>query len=378
MKRRIVIFMVGLLVSTSLMTACGKKNEATEASSQSEETEKEGSGESVADPEEEDVQDEKEEIKPQIAVLLPGSSVDRRWRMDADVFRRKLGDEGYQVMIRYATGNTLTQNEQILSIAAQEKPVEAMVIAPVDPWDLTSTLSTVSEKKIPVFSYDDLIMNTDAVSYYVTFDTRKEGQKLGAKIIEDLELEKKQKEGEKAAFRLYSFEPDDFTELFLYNGLRESLDPWILDTTLIETRTSPEAICTLSKEDAFYALKQLTKRGHSPEDEDWPDIYTVGNDLEIIQKIAAREITGTFFNDSRVLAEACADTILTYLKDETPEVSDYQQYDNGLRLVRSITCESEYVDQDDYKKLVDSGYYKESDITPYIPVPEAEMPTEQK
>ena len=100
--------------------------------------------------------------------------------------------------------------------------------------------------------------------------------------------------------------------------------------------------------------------------------------LKIIQKIAAREITGTFFNDSRVLAEACADTILTYLKDETPEVSDYQQYDNGLRLVRSITCESEYVDQDDYKKLVDSGYYKESDITPYIPVPEAEMPTEQK
>ena len=50
-------------------------------------------------------------------------------------------------------------------------------------------------------------------------------------------------------------------------------------------------------------------------------------------------------------------------EDETPEVSDYQQYDNGLRLVRSITCESEYVDQDDYQKLVDSGYYKESDIT---------------
>ena len=363
MKRRMVIFMVGLFVSTSLMTACGKKNEATQASSKSEETEKEGSGESVADPEETEAADGEEEIKPQIAVLLPGSSVDKRWRMDADVFRKGLGDKGYQVMIRYATGNALTQEEQILSIAAQERPVEAMVIAPVDPWGLTSTLETVSEKKIPVFSYDDLIMDTDAVSYYVTFDTRQEGQLLGTKIVEDLELEKKQKEGERASIHLYSFEPQDSSELFLYNGLRESLDPWFLDNTLIESRTSPDAICTLSKEDAFQALKQLTKRGHSPEDEDWPAVYTIGNDLEVIQKIASKEITGTFFQDSRVLAAACTDTLLTYLEDETPEVSDYQQYDNGLRLVRSITCESEYVDQDDYQKLVDSGYYKESDIT---------------
>ena len=155
MKRRMVIFMVGLFVSTSLMTACGKKNEATQASSKSEETEKEGSGESVADPEVTEAADGEEEIKPQIAVLLPGSSVDKRWRMDADVFRKELGDKGYQVMIRYATGNALTQEEQILSIVAQERPVEAMVIAPVDPWGLTSTLETVSEKKIPVFSYDE-------------------------------------------------------------------------------------------------------------------------------------------------------------------------------------------------------------------------------
>ena len=360
MKRRIVILMAGILVSASIMTACGKKNEATKASAESEETEKEGSGESVAAPEEQETPEE--EIKPQIAVFLPGSSVDRRWRMEADVFRKNLGDKGYQVMLRYATGNVKTQEEQIRSICAQSTPAKALIIAPVDPWELTEELAEAVEKKIAVFAYDDLIMNTDALSYYVTFDHRHEGQLLGEKIAEMCELDKKQENGEKTSIRFYSFTPETTGELFLYNGLMEKLEPYLESGVLTETRTNPEVICTLDGEDGLQAAEQLEKRGHLPTDEDWPLIFTVSNDSEVIRNIASGRITGTFFCDGRTLAASCADTVLTYLSDETPEVSDYQQYDNGLRLVRSIVTEPEYADQDDYKKLVDSGYFTEQEI----------------
>ena len=48
----------------------------------------------------------------------------------------------------------------------------------------------MKEAEIPVFSYDDLIMDTNAVKYYVTFGGRQIGQMIGKKIIESEELDK--------------------------------------------------------------------------------------------------------------------------------------------------------------------------------------------
>lgn len=44
-------------------------------------------------------------------------------------------------------------------------------------------------------------------------------------------------------------------------------------------------------------------------------------------------------------------------------VNDTETYDNGALVVPSYLCEPVFADKDNYKELlVDSGYYKESDL----------------
>lgn len=50
-------------------------------------------------------------------------------------------------------------------------------------------LAIVKEEGIPVIAYDRLIMETDAVSYYATFDNYKVGQLQGEYLVQALGLE---------------------------------------------------------------------------------------------------------------------------------------------------------------------------------------------
>ena len=45
------------------------------------------------------------------------------------------------------------------------------------------------EAGIPVISYDRLLMNSDAVTYYATFDNYKVGQKQGEYLVDALDLD---------------------------------------------------------------------------------------------------------------------------------------------------------------------------------------------
>ena len=68
-------------------------------------------------------------------------------------------------------------------------------------------LEQVYEKSIPVISYDQLIMDTDKINYYVTFDTRKAGKMVGDSIIKKMDLEKAREEKQHADHRV----PDGFS-----------------------------------------------------------------------------------------------------------------------------------------------------------------------
>lgn len=64
-----------------------------------------------------------------------------------------------------------------------------LVIASIDGSSWGEPLSQAKEAGIPVISYDRLIVNSDAVSYYATFDNYKVGQKQGEYLVEALGLE---------------------------------------------------------------------------------------------------------------------------------------------------------------------------------------------
>ena len=50
--------------------------------------------------------------------------------------------------------------------------------------------------------------------------------------------------------------------------------------------------------------------------------------------------------------------------EEDPEVNDYEQYDNGVKIIGTYLCEPQIIDGDNYEILIDNGYYDEEEIRP--------------
>ena len=65
---------------------------------------------------------------------------------------------------------------------------KVLVIAAIDGSALKNPLDQAKKKGIKVIAYDRLIMNTDAVSYYATFDNYKVGSIQGEYLVDKLGL----------------------------------------------------------------------------------------------------------------------------------------------------------------------------------------------
>jgi putative multiple sugar transport system substrate-binding protein len=75
----------------------------------------------------------------------------------------------------------------------------------------------------------------------------------------------------------------------------------------------------------------------------------------------------TVFKDTRKLAAATIELADALLKGQTPSIAgarlDTTSYDTGKKKVKAYLLEPVIVNKDNYKAvMIDSGYYKESDI----------------
>ena len=262
---------MGFCIAAVSMGGCGT-NEATEAASESAQTEGEGTGELSEDGEktedaevngeddfddsdEKDSGNEKEEDKSgssdekkaadseeaeqedddqeaedvqKVAVLLPD---EEEWSRDAEAFESSLEEDGYEPVICYAQGDISRQVLQIRDML--EEQVAAFIIAPVDPYGLPDVLEDVREADIPVFSYEDLIMDTNAVNYYTAYGGRLVGHQIGDEIVKRQELDQARENKESRTIEFFMGSLDDSQALFVYNGIMEVLQPYLDDGTLI-------------------------------------------------------------------------------------------------------------------------------------------------
>lgn len=432
MKKKTAYILLGVFLTTSILGGCGKKNKATEAASESAQTEKEGTGESeeeltetptpeeetdkedkssdntgTSEPDSEENGDSAEIQKEKIAVLFPNEEA---WTKDADEFKTSLEDDGYEPVIQYAENDVSKQVSQIQQLTDE---VSAFVIAPVDPYGLKSVLEDVKEAEIPVFSYDDLIMDTNAVKYYVTYGGRQIGQMIGKKIIDSEELDKVREAKESRTIEFFMGSLDDTQALFLYNGLMETLQEYLDDGTLVcksgkisfddtgilrwskstaKSRAAqileefypngdaPDIICTGFDDAAGAVQEALQEAGVLPGADHWPMITGNGCKEDAVKRIASGTQTFSVFMDARELADQCEEMVNVYLHGEDdPEVNDYEQYDNGVKIIGTYLCEPQVIDRDNYEILIDNGYYTEKEVEPdptETPTPEPVTPTE--
>ena len=60
--------------------------------------------------------------------------------------------------------------------------------------------------------------------------------------------------------------------------------------------------------------------------------------------------------DRRDLAEALTKLVETYLNGDDVDINNYSQYDNGVKIIGTVTCDGKLIDKDKYQILVDNGF----------------------
>lgn len=156
-----------------------------------------------------------------IGIAMP-SKVLERWNRDGEYLRDIFESRGYKVELRYSDYDINQQIEDIQVMIADD--VDLLIIAAIDGSALFRTLEDASFKNIPVIAYDRLIMNTDAVDCYVSFDNYQVGAMQAQFIIDKLGLDDSD---ETHNIELVSGDPADSNALFFYNGSSDVLAPYI-------------------------------------------------------------------------------------------------------------------------------------------------------
>lgn len=326
-----------------------------------------------------------------IGVSMPTQSL-QRWNQDGSNMKKQLEAAGYTVDLQYAGDNDIpTQVSQLENMISGGCKV--LVVAAIDGSALTTVLASAKSANIPVISYDRLIMNSDAVSYYATFDNWKVGNLQGAYIEKALDLKN-------AAgpfnIELFTGAPDDNNINFFFDGAMEVLQPYIDSGKLVvpSGQTSKEQCATVnwSTEESQKRMENLiSSKGYGPKgtkldavlssndsvangitnalmaagytEKDFPILTGQDCDKPSVKNLIAGTQSMSVFKDTRTLATQVVKMVDAIMKGSEPEINDTKTYDNGTGIIPSYLCEPVVCTIENYKELlIDSGYYTEADL----------------
>lgn len=324
-----------------------------------------------------------------IGVAMPTQS-SQRWINDGANMKKKLEALGYQVDLQYAEDDVQAQVSQIENMITNG--ADALVVASIDSNALVNVLAQAKANKIPVIAYDRLLMDTDSVSYYATFDNKGVGIIIGRYVEEKLGL----KEG-KGPYNVEFFagSPDDNNAHLLNAGVFEVLQPYIDKGQLVvpsgQTDFNSTAILRWSQETAQRRMEDLISGYYTDGKKldavitafdgfaygvaaalqgagyqvgtNWPLI--TGQDAETMatKNILSGKQSMSVFKDTRILSEKCVLMVQAVLEGKEPEINDTTTYDNHKLVVPSYLCTPVAVDKENVQKeLIDSGYYQPSEV----------------
>ena len=161
-----------------------------------------------------------------VAVAMPTQSSER-WMHDGANMKAQLEELGYTVDLQYAEDDVQAQVSQIENMIAAG--ANCLVIAAIDSDALVNVEQQAKDAGIPVIAYDRLLMNTDAVSYYATFDNKGVGTKIGEYIVQHCGATK----DDPKTIELFMGSPDDNNAHMLYAGLMEQIQPLLDEGALV-------------------------------------------------------------------------------------------------------------------------------------------------
>lgn len=324
-----------------------------------------------------------------VGISMPSKALER-WEKDGDFLAKTLEEMGYDTDLQYAQDDVPTQVSQIENMVS--KGADIIVIAPIDGGALSSAVELSENNDIPVIAYDRLIMYTEGISYYATFDNYYVGTLQAQYIVDKLGLESTD---EQFNIELFGGSPDDNNAHYFFNGAWDVLSPFIdsgqlvvrsgqtdfnkiaiqnwdsskaqarMDNLLSSAYTDELVDAILSPNDAIAlgVVSSLRSLGYGQNDRPMPVITGQDAEAASVKSIIAGNQTMTVFKNTQTLAKVTATMVDQIMNGEEVSVNDEESYNNGSKVVATNLIEPVVVDSSNFQELlIESGYLVESDI----------------
>ncbi len=336
-------------------------------------------------------------IAGKVGIVLPTKD-EPRWVQDETRFREALQAAGYDVEILFSQGDSAKEKANVEDLIT--KGVEVIIITPHDGTAAAAAAEAAQAAGVKVISYDRLIRDTDAVDYYVTFDSFAVGAQQAQYLVDHAE-------GTGNPLYLYAGAASDNNAFIFFEGAWSVLQPKIADGTFV-IKNSSEAVALqdkaeLTRDELAQIIGQVTTNWDfntaknlaeanltSATAEDKGDVfilapndgtaraiadvfaadpdvtsyYVTGQDAEkaSVQYIIDGRQSMTVFKDVRTLVNDAINAAVALLQGNEPAAQG--SYNNGVKDVPAIQSPVVTVDASNVKEaLIDSGYYDAADFT---------------
>ncbi len=383
---RTLLLLAALLALT--LVACGGQTQPTATADVSPTTEVE-----APDPTDEPAPGE----ALAVGIVLPTRD-EPRWIQDETRFRDALGQAGYEVEILFSEGDSSRELANVQDLIT--RGVEVIIITPHDATAAAAAAEAAHDAGVKVISYDRLIRETDAVDYYVTFDSVAVGEAQAQYLVDNAS-------GTDNPLYLYAGAASDNNAFLFFEGAWNVLQPKIADGTFyIVNSSEAEALqdtAELSREEMAQIIGQITTEWDfntarnlaeanltAAGAEDKGDVFILapndgtaraiadtfeadadvssylvtGQDAEVasVQYIIDGKQSMTVLKDVRTLVSDAIAAAIAFLNGETPE--ETTTYDNGVIEVPARPSEVVTVDQANVvEAIIDSGYWPADEFT---------------
>ena len=348
-------------------------------------------------PAEEPAEEEPPAISGRVGVVLP-TREEPRWIQDETRFRDFFAERGYEVEILFSQGDPARELANVQDLIT--RGVEVIIITPHDATAAAAAAEAAADAGVKVISYDRLILETEAVDYYVTFDSIAVGEAQAQYLVDHAS-------GTGNPLYLYAGAASDNNAFLFFEGAWNVLQPKIADGTFYIVNSS-EAVALqdkaeLTREEMGRIIGQITTEWDfnvaknlaeanltAASADDKGDVFILapndgtaraiadafaadaditsyvvtGQDAEIasVQYIIDGKQSMTVLKDVRTLVNDAIDAAIAFLEGREPEAT--HTYNNGVKDVPAKPSAVIAVDRENVvEAIIDSGYWPADEFT---------------
>lgn len=158
-----------------------------------------------------------------IGISMP-TKADQRWNVDGSNLKSDLQKAGFKVILSYANNSPSQQSTDINNLVSAG--AKAIVVASVDGTAVGPAVNQAKAAGNIVIAYDRLIMNSDSVDYYVTFNLERTGILEADHIIDKLNLKNGGCKPTACNIELFTGSDDDNNAPYFFKGAWNLLQPY--------------------------------------------------------------------------------------------------------------------------------------------------------